>query len=99
MTADEARARIKIQAAELRKQVEEREQRRKAERATPPAYLSTSEGRWRVISQGLPVGSDKATAAEAMRFAEKYRMKIAPVSWNGDRGEWVDMDTIEELSA
>jgi hypothetical protein len=99
MTTDEARARIKIQAAELRRQVEEREQRRKVERATPPAYLSTSGGRWRIISQGLPVCSDQATAAEAMRFAEKYRMKIAPVSWSGDRGEWVHMDTLEKLSA
>lgn len=99
MTTDEARARIKIQAAELRKQVEEREQRRKVERATPPAYLSTSGGRWRIISQGLPVCSDQATAAEAMRFAEKYHMKMAPVAWNGDRVEWVHMDTLEKLSA
>jgi hypothetical protein len=99
MTTDEARARIKIQAAEIRKQVDEREQRREVERATPPAYLSTIGGRWRIISQGLPVCSEQATAAEAMRFAEKYHMKMAPVAWNGDRGEWVHMDTLEKLSA
>jgi hypothetical protein len=99
MTTDQARARLREQAAELRQRVEAREARRAIERETPPAYLSTSEGHWRVISQGLPVCADKKTSIEAMRAAEHLKVKIAPVCWNGDRAEWVSLDTIEELDA
>ena len=99
MTTDQARARLREQAAELRQQVEAREARRAIEQATPPAYLSTSAGLWRVISQGLPVCADKKTSIEAVRAAEHLKVKIAPVCWNGDRGEWVSLDTIEELGA
>jgi hypothetical protein len=99
MTTEETRARIKEQANELRRQVNEREARREKEEATPPAYLSISEGRYRVISQGMPVCADKATPAEALTAAQNLRVKIAPVCWNGDRAEWVSLDTIEELDA
>jgi hypothetical protein len=99
MTTDQARARLREQAAELRQQVEAREARRAIERETPPAYLSTSAGLWRVISQGLPVCADKKTSIEAIRAAEHLKVKIAPVCWNGDRAEWVSLDTIEELGA
>jgi hypothetical protein len=99
MTTEETRARIKEQAAELRQQVEAREARREKEEATPPAYLSTSEGRWRVISHGLPLCADKATPAEALTAAQNLRVIVAPVAWNGDRAEWVRLDTIEELDA
>jgi hypothetical protein len=99
MTTDQARARLREQAAELRQQIEAREARRAIERETPPAYLSTSEGRWRVISQGLPVCADKKTPAEALTAAKHQRVIVAPVAWNGDRAEWVHLDTIEELDA
>jgi len=99
MTTDQARARLREQAAELRQQVEAREARRAIERETPPAYLSTSEGHWRVISQGLPVCADKKTPAEALTAAQNLRVIVAPVAWNGDRAEWVHLDTIEELDA
>lgn len=99
MTTEEARARIKVQAAELRRQVEAREALRAIERETPPAYLSTSEGFWRVISQGLPICADKKTPAEALTAAEHLKVKIAPAAWNGDRAQWVSLDTIEELGA
>jgi hypothetical protein len=99
MTTEETRARIKEQANELRRQVNEREARREKEEATPPAYLSTSEGRWRVISHGLPLCADKATPAEALTAAQNLRVIVAPVAWNGDRAEWVRLDTIEELDA
>jgi predicted amidohydrolase len=99
MTTDQARARLRKQAAELRQQVEAREARRAIERETPPAYLSTSEGHWRVISQGMPICADKATPAEALTAAQNLRVIVAPVAWNGDRAEWVSLDTIEELDA
>ena len=99
MTTEETRARIKEQANELRRQVNEREARREKEEATPPAYLSISEGRYRVISQGMPVCADKATPAEALTAAQNLRVIVAPVAWNGDRAQWVHLDSIEELDA
>jgi hypothetical protein len=99
MTTEETRARIKEQANELRRQVNEREARREKEEATPPAYLSISEGRYRVISQGMPICADKATPADALTAAQSLRVIVAPVAWNGDRAEWVHLDTIEELGA
>jgi len=99
MTTEEARARIKEQANELRRQVNEREARRQKEEATPPAFLSISEGRYRVISQGMPICADKKTPAEALTAATHQRVIVAPVAWNGDRAEWVHLDTIEELDA
>ena len=98
MTTEETRARIKEQANELRQQVEAREARREKEEATPPAYLSISEGRYRVISQGMPICSDKKTPAEALTAAQHLRVSVAPVAWNGDRAQWVHLDTIEELT-
>jgi len=99
MTTEETRARIKEQANELRQQVEAREARRQKEEATPPAFLSISEGRYRVISQGLPICADKPTPAEALTAAKHQRVIVAPVAWNGDRAEWVHLDDIEELDA
>jgi predicted amidohydrolase len=99
MTTEETRARIKEQANELRRQVNEREARREKEEATPPAYLSISEGRYRFISQGMPICADKATPAEALTAAQNLRVIVAPVAWNGDRAQWVHLDTIEELDA
>jgi hypothetical protein len=99
MTTEETRARIREQANELRRQVNEREARRAIERETPPAYLSISEGRYRVISQGMPICADKPTPAEALTAAKHQRVIVAPVAWNGDRAEWVHLDTIEELDA
>jgi hypothetical protein len=99
MTTDETRARIRQQAADLRAEIEAREQRQREAQAIPPAYLSHSAGQWRVIVQGLPICADKKTSIEAVRAAEHLKVKIAPVCWNGDRAEWVSLDTIEEAGA
>ena len=88
MTTEETRAKIKQQAAELRAEIEAREQRRREAEATPPAYLSRSEGKYRVIAQGLPLCADKATAAEATAAAHAQRVKLAPVYWDGDSAAW-----------
>jgi hypothetical protein len=68
------------------------------EKEIPSVYLSTSEGRWRVIYQGLPVCADKKTPTEALAAAKHQRVIVASIAWNGDRGEWVHLDTIDELT-
>ena len=88
MTTEETRAKIRQQAADLRAEIEAREQRQREAQAIPPAYLSHSAGQWRVIVQGLPICSDKATAAEATAAAAAQRVKLAPVFWDGDTATW-----------
>jgi len=58
-------------------------------------YLSFSCGAYRVIVQGMPICKD-GPRADAMRAAESLRVKLKPEAWNGDRGEWVHADTIED---
>ena len=60
-------------------------------------YLSTSGGRWRVISQALPICDDKATPATALAAARQLGLELEAAAWNGDRGEWVWLETIAEL--
>lgn len=60
-------------------------------------YLSTSGGRWRVISQALPISDDKATPAAALAAARQLGLELEAAAWNGDRGEWVWLETIAEL--
>jgi ribosome-interacting GTPase 1 len=91
MNAEQARERLKQQAAELRREIEAKEQRRRESEAMPPAYLSHSAGRWRVIVQGMPICSDKATAAEATAATTAHSVKLAPVYWDGDRAQWIPM--------
>lgn len=61
-------------------------------------YLSFSGGAYRVIVQGLPICKD-GPPADAMRAARALRVTLQPEAWNGDRGEWVTLSTIEELDA
>jgi hypothetical protein len=88
MTTDETRARIRQQAADLRAEIEAREQRQREAQAIPPAYLSHSAGQWRVIVQGLPICADKRTAAEATAATTAHSVKLAPVYWDGDTATW-----------
>lgn len=60
-------------------------------------YLSTSGGKWRVISQAMPICADKNTPEEALSAAKTMRLVIEAAAWNGDRGEWVWLETIDEL--
>lgn len=59
-------------------------------------YLSFSGGAYRVIVQGMPICKD-GPASDALRAAKSLRVKLQPAAWNGDRGEWVVLSTIEEL--
>lgn len=57
----------------------------------PSVYLSASEGRFRVISQGVPVAPDRMTEREALEDARRYGLKLAARFWDGDVGEWRPM--------
>lgn len=49
-----------------------------------------------IIVQGMPVCSDRPIK-DAIRAAEALRVILEPQAWNGARGEWVTLSTIEEL--
>jgi len=57
----------------------------------PAVYLSKSEGRFRVICQGVPVSNDKATEAEALEAAKG--LAVDSMAWDGDEGRWVERRT------
>ena len=61
-------------------------------------YLSFSGGAFRVIVQGMPICKD-GPALDALRAAKSLRVKLLPEAWNGDRGRWVVLSSIEELPA
>jgi hypothetical protein len=55
----------------------------------PRDYLSTSEGRWRAISQGVPVCADTPDRDRAVTCARQFKLNIAHgLVWNGDKGSW-----------
>jgi 5-formyltetrahydrofolate cyclo-ligase len=96
MTAEQARARLREQAAELRQQAEARAARQQREAASPPAYLYTAAGQWRVIVAGIPMAADRPTPEAARAAAERLGAVIAPHYWDSDRQQW---HTIEEETA
>ena len=54
----------------------------------PKTYLSTSEGTWRVIHQGLPLCAN-TTYENAAIVAERYGYKPSEMAvWNGDYGKF-----------
>lgn len=62
------------------------------------AHLSFSERGWILIYQGSPLCDYKATYDEVMQVVAHYRMTLPPVTWNGDRMEWVTTNTMEEVA-
>ena len=59
-------------------------------------HLSFSDGHYRIMHMGMPVCADKNSLAEALRVADQFRLELLPVAWNGDLGQWVHLDTVEE---
>ena len=53
-------------------------------------YLSTSGGKYRVISQGAPISADKSTREDALSVAARFRLEVSPRVWNGDAGRFED---------
>jgi len=56
--------------------------------SAPKVYLSASDGKYRVISQGIPISPDKRTAAEALEAATRFKLRVADQMWDGDAGAW-----------
>ena len=57
----------------------------------PRTYVSTSEGRWRVIHDGVPVCADVSKASLALdiygAFVGQPAIQAAPL-YDGDRDAW-----------
>jgi hypothetical protein len=55
----------------------------------PRDYLSTSDGKWRAISQGMPVCADTPDRERATKCAIQHKLNISHgLVWNGDKGAW-----------
>ena len=65
---------------------------------SPKTHLSFSERGWILIHQGSPLCDYKTTYKDVLKVAVFYGMTLPPVTWNGDRMEWVSTDTIEEVA-
>jgi hypothetical protein len=65
----------------------------------PSIYLSYSERGWILINQGSPLCDYKKTKAEVMEVVKFFKITLPDCTWNGDRGEFVVTDTIEEIHA
>lgn len=57
---------------------------------TTNGYLSFSEGRYRIIVQGMPVCAD-TTLHHALMCAKQFRVTLRNLMWDGDQGLWVSM--------
>ena len=57
-------------------------------------YLSFSEGKYRIIVGGMPICVD-GTLQNALLAARAMKVSVKPEAWNGDRGEWVHISTID----
>ena len=57
----------------------------------PKNYLSASDGTFRIISQGMPLCSNKSTVREALAVAEQFKIKLSAWAWNGDCGEFIPL--------
>lgn len=56
---------------------------------TPEHYMSTSNGVWRVICQGMPLCADTSREL-AEKVARHYGYTPETMAiWNGDRGEFI----------
>lgn len=62
-----------------------------------PLYLSSSEGKHRVIYRGTPVMADTTDLGEALRTlritAEREGLPYPSVYWDGDKGKFVSLET------
>lgn len=55
----------------------------------PRTYLSQSEGKWRVVHNGLPLCADKDSAAECLPVAKQFNLTLDDLYWNGDLGQFL----------
>ena len=57
---------------------------------SPTCYLSTSDGMWRVIVQGLPICADTPMRERAEACARQFNVTPTAI-WNGDTGKFEAM--------
>lgn len=63
---------------------------------TPKCYLSTSEGLWRVINQGMPICKDMPSREQALAAAKQ--VGVTPTAlWDGDEGAFKSLDAQDTL--
>ena len=63
------------------------------DQTSPRTYLSTSGGKYRVISQGSPISADKTTPEEALAVCKAFPIWVEQPAkmWNGDEGRFVEL--------
>ena len=67
----------------------------RGESADPKVYLSSSEGRYRIIQGGVPISPDKRSAEEALAIAKSFNLKVSDRMWDGDAGEWRKLEMFD----
>lgn len=60
-------------------------------------FISFGQGEFSVMVQGMPICNNKTTLTEALKAADFMRVELQQEAWNGERGEWVHLNTIEEM--
>ena len=60
------------------------------DQTSPRTYLSTSAGKYRVISQGSPISADKDTPEAALAACKAFTIWVEQPTkmWNGDTGRF-----------
>ena len=61
-------------------------------------HLSYSSNGWILIHQGSPLCDYKKTKVEVLEVVKFYKITLPDSTWNGDRGEFVITETIEETA-
>ena len=59
--------------------------------------LSVSEGGLILLYQGSPLCDYKKSLAEIKKVADFFKLKLPLVAYNGDKAQWVSINTIEDI--
>ena len=59
--------------------------------------LSVSEGGLILLYQGSPLCDYKKSLAEIKKVADFFKLKLPSVAYNGDKAQWVSINTIEDI--
>jgi len=59
--------------------------------------LSISEYGLILLYNGSPLCDYKKTLSEIQKVADFFKLKLPTVAYNGNRAEWVNTNTIEDL--
>jgi len=59
--------------------------------------LSVSENGLILLYQGSPLCDYKKSLADIKKVADFFKLKLPTIAYNGDRSQWVDINTIEDI--